>query len=198
VQSAYASAGGSYSAAELAELSKNARSFKGPIVTPMPGAGAGVGALDGLDIKREKKSKREAGGEAVRMKPLQIPVKREEDSYDAPPPRVGGSLMRGGNAGLNKQAAEDLRATMARPDADMDVDPGAGAGGIPSKEQIERLKARREQARKMGAAAGPAAQGKGAKEFIPIAGDEDERKHAHSRVPLPAPSSLATRAPTVP
>ena len=73
--------------------------------------------------------------------------------------------------------------------------------GIPSKEQIERLKARREQARKMGAAAGPAAQGKGAKEFIPIAGDEDERKHAHSRVPLPAPASPAfsdTRAPTVP
>ena len=118
MQSAYASAGGSYSAAELAELSKNARSFKGPIVTPMPGAGAGagVGALDGLDIKRERKSKREAlGGEAVRMKPLQIPVKREEDSYDAPPPRVGGSLMRGGNAGLNKQAAEDLRASMVPP-----------------------------------------------------------------------------------
>ena len=79
-QSAYASAGGSYSAAEIAELSKNARAIggSGAIVAPPSTAGGGA-HLGGIEIKKERKRK-EKGGEAVKMKGL---------TYAPPhPPRI--------------------------------------------------------------------------------------------------------------
>ena len=178
----YYNSGTSYSAEDLKELSKNARSLGGgglghkPAPTPSGGASSG----DALPRKRKKDEPDVTGG--VKMKGLPLaprhPVKKEEPEDEAVPSLVRGTAF----VHANKEAADELKAVLNAASSD-------GDGLIvPSKDQIERLKARREQARKMGVGT----QGNMAKEFIPLEGSVEEQNNSKASPSL-LPSCLFKR-----
>ena len=94
----------------------------------------------------------------------------EEDGADRPRLRI---------VEENRRAAAQLRDDLAAAAA-----AGSATGGaIPSDEQIQRLKARREQARKFGMGAGPGPGGRLAREFIPLEQSVDDGKVRAARAP---------------
>ena len=173
----YYNSGTSYSAEDLKELSKNARSLggggsggSGPKPASMPSGGA-LGGVDVLPKKRRKEEPDATGG--VKMKGLPLaqrvtPVKKEESEDE----EAGPSLVRG-RAGTNRSAADDLKSVLQGASSDADA-----TTAVPSDDQIARLKARREQARKMGVGTG----GNLSKEFIPLENSVEEQNNSKSRV----------------
>jgi len=162
----YYNSGTSYSAEDLKELSKNARSIGGGSGQPASGAG-----MPGAGEAVPKKRKKEEPDVTVRMKglPLAHTVKSEEPEEEEEVP----SLVRGHRpGGANKVAADDLKSVMQAATS-------SGDGMVvPSDDQIARLKARREQARKLGAGTG----GNMAKEFIPLENSMEEQSNSKSRL----------------
>ena len=159
----YYNSGTSYTAEDLQELSKNARSFSG--AKPAPGGGAPGGEAP---AKRRKQDEPDV---TVKMKGLPLApraVKAEEPEEEEAVP----SLVRGHrSAGANKSAAEDLKSLLQGTAED-------GGVIVPSDDQIARLKARREQARKMGAGTGGSME----KGFIPLEGSMEEQGNSKSRL----------------
>jgi len=162
----YYNSGTSYSAEDLKELSKNARSFAGaPGTKPANAPGAGAPGSD-APAKRRKQDEQDV---TVKMKGLPLApraVKAEEPEEEAAVP----SLVRGHRS--NKSAAEDIKSMLQSATGD------DGGLMVPSDDQIARLKARREQARKMGAGTGGSME----KGFIPLEGSMEEQVCACVRV----------------
>jgi len=154
----YYNSGTSYSAEDLKELSKNARSFAGAPSKPASAPGAGAPGSD-APAKRRKQDEPDV---TVKMKGLPLApraVKAEEPEEESAVP----SLVRGHRS--NKSAAEDLKSVLQSATGD------DGGLMVPSDDQIARLKARREQARKMGAGTGGSME----KGFIPLEGSMEEQ-----------------------
>ena len=192
--SSYYNSGISYSADDLKELSKNARNFGGSGGKDGAAGGGAEATQEAGEMKVKKRRTDDPEAPVVRMKglPLAAPVKREQahvagDEDAGAAAAAAAALVRGPQGGANKEAAASIKEGLLARGGVKD-----GEFTAPSEAEITRLKARREQARKMGGGSG----GSLAKEFIPLEGGVEEQvcvcACACARV-LFAPSCLHAR-----
>ena len=171
--SSYYNSGISYSADDLKELSKNARNFGGSGGKDGAADGGAEATQEAGEMKVKKRRTDDPEAPVVRMKglPLAAPVKREQahvagDEDAGAAAAAAAALVRGPQGGANKEAAASIKEGLLARGGVKD-----GEFTAPSEAEITRLKARREQARKMGGGSG----GSLAKEFIPLEGGVEEQ-----------------------